>query len=228
MAGTVAVGLAGFALVAADQALDGPLARADASVDGAVGAWQAAGFPVLAIGAALTLLGAWQTTMGAAGLAALGMWRAGERRLAAWCLAVAAGAGIAVEGLKLLFRRARPSLLDPLVHGYSFPSGHTFGATAALGAAIVLGTEAWLRRHPRRRAAELRAWSLALVAWALLAILTGLGRVLVREHWLSDVAGSWLLGAALVAGILLALSRAHVAGEEGPHVPEPAGRAGER
>jgi membrane-associated phospholipid phosphatase len=225
MAGALLLGLAGFAAVAIDQALDGPLERADGEVTGMVGAWQQAGFPTRILGALFTAIGAWPTVYGAVAVAAGWMWLRRQVRLALWCVGVALSSSLAVEGLKLLFRRARPSLLDPLVHGYSFPSGHTLGATAALGAAIVLATEAWLRRHPQRRGVELRTWRRAILAWAALSLLTGLGRVLLREHWLSDVVASWSLGTALVAGVLLALSRAHPAGEGGPLVPEPEGPA---
>jgi membrane-associated phospholipid phosphatase len=67
-------------------------------------------------------------------------------------------------------------------------------------------------------------WIATLTAWALLAIGTGFGRVLVQEHWMSDVMASWALGLALGSGLMLALSQWHPDGEEGPRAPpkEPA------
>ncbi len=124
------------------------------------------------------------------GLAA-DLWR--RRLLVAALLSTASyfAAGGIAEGLKRVFDRPRPSLVDPAVHplvavphSYAMPSGH---AATAFGAAVAVGLV-----HPRLR--------LPLVA---LAALIGVSRVWLGVHYLSDV----LVGAALGTAVALALWR---------------------
>ena len=87
--------------------------------------------------------------------------------------------------MKNVFDRARP---DPLghevaVHNLAFPSGHSANAMAG-GLAIAL-----LATSPRLR---LPAVVLALV----IALVTGLCRLVLQVHWPSDVVGGWAFGAA--------------------------------
>lgn len=214
------LGLAGFALVALDDAMQGPVPPTDAMVRDDVSGWQAAGFPAHQIGFVLTQIGAsWTVTIGVAAGAAWMFWKR-QPVLAIWCIGIAVASTLAVIGLKDLFQRVRP--LDYGALGYSFPSGHTFGATASLGATIILVTEVHRRTHGKgpHRLGTRAMWALALATWGVLAFLTGIGRILVQEHWLSDVVASWSLGLTLVAGILLALSRGAPGGDTGPKVPE--------
>ena len=53
------------------------------------------------------------------------IWR--KVRGAAWTLPLAVlGAGVIIQGIKMEFKRPRPTFFAPLLHesGYSFPSGH--------------------------------------------------------------------------------------------------------
>jgi membrane-associated phospholipid phosphatase len=70
------------------------------------------------------------------------------------------------------------------IHSYSFPSGHSFGATVFYG---LLAYLAWSRLpHP---------WNLLVVLLlVLLIILVGLSRVYLGAHFPSDVVVGWLLG----------------------------------
>ncbi len=128
-------------------------------------------------------------------------WR--NRPNAAWnglylCAAVAS-TGVAVNGLKLLFARARPDFpLYEGIHGFcnyshmflvksfSFPSGHTvtaFTAATALGYML-----------PRLR-----------VLWYMCAFLVAFSRVMTTVHFLSDVlAGAWLgiAGAVFISRLM--------------------------
>ena len=102
--------------------------------------------------------------------------------------------GMAVNVLmKYAFHRARPSFVDPLLTlpSYSFPSGHTAGATLFYG---VLAAFAMTHVATWRSRAWCAAAALAMVA------LVGFSRMYLGAHYLSDV-----VGAALEASAWLAL-----------------------
>ncbi len=129
--------------------------------------------------------------------AALGLliWlaRRGSRRLAWWVGITIGAGGLLGVLLKLLFERDRPSFLDPVATavGYSFPSGHALNN--ALGAAVVLMVLLpMLRNRPGRRAG-------LLAAGIAVPVLTGVFRIGLGVHYLSDVLAGWLLGLSVVA-----------------------------
>lgn len=219
MLGGLAGGLTAFALITVDVLLRGPLRHADDLVNDAVFNAQQAGLPMHLVGVLLTQIGASYTVFLVLAATSAWMWTKGQHQLAYWNVGIGIATSLVVYGLKELFRRDRPPLLDALT-SYSFPSGHTLGATASLGAIIILATEVHVRLHHPRRDKVLHIWFNALSLWATLALLTGIGRVFVQAHWMSDVMASWSLGLALVSGILFALSREQPAGERGPKVPE--------
>ena len=113
------------------------------------------------------------------------------RTRAWWALAtMAAGWAIAVV-LKLLVRRARPEIDDPIAQhvGYSFPSGHATNNAIVITVLLVL------------------IWP--LVGAGVRGLLVGLGavwvlvtcadRLYVGAHFLSDVVAGVLLGCGLTA-----------------------------
>ena len=111
------------------------------------------------------------------------LWRRGERY---WLLTLAltVGGGMLLnEGLKLLYRRARPILDDPLVtlHSFSFPSGHTAGATLLYG---VLA--AYLVYVVKTRAERIAVIAGAIAMVAMVAMSRGY----LGAHYLSDVAAA--------------------------------------
>ncbi|WP_293967634.1 phosphatase PAP2 family protein [Sphingomonas sp.] len=119
--------------------------------------------------------------------AAVWLYVAGRRREAiAFTLAVASAA-IALPFIKILFARARPDAMWQLVAEgkQSFPSGH------ALGAAVTFPLMGLFLRGRG-----------AMLAGVALALAIGLSRVFLGVHWLSDVAGGWLLGAAWACATL--------------------------
>ncbi|MDG6101442.1 phosphatase PAP2 family protein [Dactylosporangium aurantiacum] len=142
----------------------------------------------------------------AVGAAAGWLWWRGARRVALWAVVTMVAGGLLGAGLKLLLGRDRPEFLDPVSHaaGYSFPSGHAL--TAALGAGVLLLIFLPFVRH----AAAVRTQRLtrcALVAAALIvAVVTGLTRIALGVHWLSDVVAGWTLGAAVVAATTAAFA----------------------
>jgi undecaprenyl-diphosphatase len=104
-------------------------------------------------------------------------------------LAAAAPGGLLLNGLiKRLFERARPSFDDPLLTltTFSFPSGHTAGAT------LFYGT---LSAYVVSRAHSSRVRDAALALWFLMVIVVGFSRMYLGVHYLSDVLGgaTWSL-----------------------------------
>ena len=92
--------------------------------------------------------------------------------------------------LKQVFMRPRPENLS-----FSFPSGHSTAAAAFFGAVIYLCGSL----PPRRR-------DLVRALAALMIVLVGLARVILRAHWPSDVVAGFALGLGLatIASLLAA------------------------
>jgi undecaprenyl-diphosphatase len=125
-------------------------------------------------------------------VAALAVWLIyrGARRLAAWALANLVVSGILDVVLKVLINRPRPALPSPIAHapGGSFPSGHAL--TAVVGSATIV-----LILLPVLHGAwRVVAW----VAATVISVLSGVCRVALGVHYVSDVLAGWVLGAAIV------------------------------
>ena len=137
------------------------------------------------------------------GAAALGfaayLWRIGERY---WILTLAAavGGGMLLNvALKHAYERARPHFDDPLVtlHTYSFPSGHTAGATLFYGVLAAFLVSRFFDRGIRA----------AIVAAAIVAVaLVAFSRMYLGAHYLSDVLAATC---SSTAWLVLCLSSVH-------------------
>jgi len=117
---------------------------------------------------------------------------------ALFLLAAMAGAGLWSTLLKALVQRARPSIIEPLVHyaDASFPSGHASLAAAFYGALGILLA---------RRLARRLLWIIAL---ALTVLIVGFSRVYLGAHYPSDVLAGYALGFSWLS--LLCFLRAHL------------------
>jgi undecaprenyl-diphosphatase len=129
---------------------------------------------------------------------ALAAWafRRGARRMALWAVVTITVAGLLDVAVKAVVNRPRPKLPSPIAHfpGGSFPSGHAM--TAVVGTAVIV-----LMILPVLTAAwRIVAWTLA----ALISLASGLCRVALGVHYLSDVVAGWVLGAAVVAATVAA------------------------
>jgi undecaprenyl-diphosphatase len=181
----MAIVLAGFFFAALEsvvsrvgiEELDGPASRFVAAHQTAV---------LTSVAKAVTVLGGPGFTAGAAVVAMVVLiWRFHWPEAAVF-LAVAVGGGdLSYVVLKHLVHRARPP--GALVHlsTFSFPSGHTVGATT-----LYLGL-AWIvsRRHAGRPV-RLTVWAGAL----LIVAAVGATRVVLGVHYASDVIGGFALG----------------------------------
>jgi undecaprenyl-diphosphatase len=110
---------------------------------------------------------------------------------------------MAHRSVKLLYKRRRPpgallrGTLEP-----SFPSGHSTVAAATFG------TVAYVLAHDRIARPG--------TASALLTVplCVGLSRVYLDRHWVTDIAGGWLIGTGISASIAAA-----IAGTDGRSIP---------
>jgi len=99
---------------------------------------------------------------------------------------------------KDIIGRHRPLRIDaipPYETSPSFPSGHTLNATVILG---IIAYLLILRQHSRA------ARALTIVVAVVIAVATGLSRILLGAHWFTDVLAGWLLGAAWLALVITA------------------------
>jgi undecaprenyl-diphosphatase len=109
-------------------------------------------------------------------------------RGAAWTLPLAIlGAGALIQGMKLEFRRPRPSFFHPLLHetGYSFPSGHSLIAMVVYGLFGYFALSV-VHRHGARLAVR--------IITVLIVFLIGVSRPYVQVHYPTDVLAGWTAG----------------------------------
>lgn len=125
------------------------------------------------------------------------LWFTRRRALAlAWVLAVG-GNALLNPALKGVFERVRPLHENGLVSelGWSFPSGHTSGATVAYGMLAYIA----VRSLPA-------VWHLPAVLTAVaLAFTVGCSRIFLRVHFASDVAAGFASGAAWLTACIISV-----------------------
>jgi len=100
------------------------------------------------------------------------------------------------KGLKMLFERARPDDILPLIEqgGYSFPSGHAVTSMAFYGMLLFL---LQTRMEDRKKA---NALSLVLL---LLIALIGPSRIYLGVHYPTDVLAGWAEGVFVATGVYM-------------------------
>ncbi|OKJ42590.1 phosphatase PAP2 family protein [Streptomyces sp. CB01580] len=124
------------------------------------------------------------------------LWWRGARVLAGWVAVTSVLCTVLQQGLKSAVGRQRPRWPDPVdsAHYAAFPSGHAM--TAMVSCALLL----WLLR---RSGPGRPVWRAALAVAVVSVAGVGVTRLYLGVHWMSDVLGGWLLGAAL-AGFCVA------------------------
>lgn len=142
---------------------------------------------------------AWQIV-----LAIVVVWLLWRRlpRLALFVVTTAAGSALLNAVVKAAVHRLRPVLTQAVAHapGSSFPSGHA--QSAIVGYAVLLLVFLPILSGVWRRVA------IALAVVMTLAI--GFSRIALGVHFLSDVVGGYILGAAWVAAMAAAFNAMRV------------------
>jgi undecaprenyl-diphosphatase len=144
----------------------------------------------------------WHSGSGILAMAAILGWRLWRRREHYWLLALslAVPGGMALNVLlKHSFQRARPVFEKPLLElsTYSFPSGHTAGATLLYG---------FLAAYLLVRLAGWRARLLVLAAALAMVLLVGASRVYLGVHYPTDILAAICSGLAWLAVCITGVS----------------------
>lgn len=144
----------------------------------------------------------WHAAPGILAMAAVMGWQLWRRRehywLLAMLLAVPGGMGLNVV-LKHSFQRARPVFETPLLElsTYSFPSGHTAGATLFYGfltAYLLVRLDSW------------RSRLLLMAAATTMVLLVGASRVYLGAHYPTDILAAMCSGLAWLAVCITGVS----------------------
>jgi undecaprenyl-diphosphatase len=133
-------------------------------------------------------------------IAAVALLRRRSLRTAITLLAIVSLTEAAVTLAKLAVSRPRPPLATQLEHatGFSYPSGHTAGTTAFVGALLLVYAPSSLRASRRM---------FRYIVGAFVVVGVAISRIYLGVHWLSDVAGGVLLGSAVVLVVAVVSAR---------------------
>ncbi len=149
--------------------------------------------------------GSWETTLRAVsftgkpvflavvvGVPVLWLLHRGARKLALFLVVVGIGGGLVDSAVKVAVGRPRPVFDEPIAtaFGKSFPSGHSMSSLVCYGALLVVFLPLVAPRA--------RRWCVAVTALWVLAI--GVSRLALGVHYVSDVLGGFVLGAAWLTG----------------------------
>ena len=116
----------------------------------------------------------------------------------------AAGGWLLNQALKLIFHRGRPEQAAEFIHrtSWSFPSGHSMSSTVCYGFLLYLALE---------RVTDVRRRRALIAGTAAVVFFVGVSRLYLGVHYLSDVVGGFLAGAAWLmactAGYRLVVAR---------------------
>ncbi|MER5267873.1 phosphatase PAP2 family protein [Actinosynnema sp. NPDC002837] len=184
-----AAGVAFAVVVVSVWAEWAPVREVDQAISDGLTRWVGGSGGLVAAMSGMTRLGDTATLTGVTALAVA--WLLLRRRpwVAAHVVVTALGGGLLGVVVKELVERLRP-LVDVEVAtaaGWSFPSGHTLGATVTYGVLLLVFASV---RRARRVLAPLVVGVVVVV---------GFTRVALGVHYATDVLGGWLLGLVWLA-----------------------------
>jgi undecaprenyl-diphosphatase len=181
-----------FGLLLHQVTQDGPLTRLDERWAEGLHARVADDGPAEAVLRAVSFTGKPLFLVVAVGIPVLWLLHRGARKLAVFLVVVSVGGGLIVSAVKVAVGRPRPTFDEPIAtaFGKSFPSGHSMSSIVCYGALLVV----LLPLVPRRG----RPWCVAITGLWVVAI--GVSRLALGVHYVSDVLGGYVLGAAWLIG----------------------------
>lgn len=191
LVGAVAAIAIPFATLTFNVLAEGPLIGWDGAVADGLNGWVHERRPVLLALESLSVLGQPLVLTVFVIAGAMRCRADGRNRPAVFLLATTASGAILGTVVKLVVDRPRPVVDHPVSSalGDSFPSGHAMHSTIVYGA-LLLALLPLVDPRLRRR----------LTALAILAVVAiGSSRLLLGVHFLTDVVGGHLLGAAWLA-----------------------------
>jgi undecaprenyl-diphosphatase len=170
---------------------DGPLIRWDGDISNAMNRWVHRNDWVIPVLNTVSWLGRPPFLAIWVVATAVWCWRHSRHRLAIFVVATTLMGGIVDTLVKMAVNRPRPEVDHPVTtaFGKSFPSGHAMSSLITYGAICLLLVPAVA---PRWR-------KLLVAATAFLVLLIGASRLLLGVHFLTDVLGGYILGAAWLA-----------------------------
>lgn len=128
----------------------------------------------------------------AVGLPGAWLLRNGAYKLVVFLAVTSIGGGIVDTVVKLAVGRPRPVLEEPIADAlhYSFPSGHSMSSLVCYGALLVALAPVLSDRARR----------LGIAGVVVLVLAIGASRLVLGVHFISDVIGGYVLGAAWLIG----------------------------
>ena len=171
------------------QVLDsGPLTEVDQGVAEAIHRWIRDSSLLVGAAFVFSFLGVPPWFYVTIGASALWFYRRGYWRVALFMVTTPLLGGAISTAVKVLVDRPRPELDEPITEafGKSFPSGHAMSSTVGYGTLLL----AFMPLIPRRWRAR------AVAGYVSLVLLIAASRLGLGVHYLSDVLGGILLGAA--------------------------------
>jgi undecaprenyl-diphosphatase len=166
----------------------GPLTQVDQGVAEAVHEWIRDSSFLVSLAFVFSFLGIPPWFYVTIGASAYWFYRQGYWRVALFMVTTPLIGGLISTVVKVTVDRPRPELDDPITEafGKSFPSGHALSSTVGYGT-LLLAFMPLIPRRWRRR---------AVVAYVVLVLLIAASRLGLGVHYLSDVLGGIVLGAA--------------------------------
>ena len=146
----------------------------------------------------LTFVGTPPWLFAVVAIAVIFLWRRGRRRLVAYLIVTSIAGGVIDSVVKIIVNRPRPNLENPIIlaHGKSFPSGHAMSSTIVYGAILL----AFIPAVPQARR------RLLFLGYFFLVAMIGFSRLALGVHYLTDVVGGYVLGAAWLVASTAAFS----------------------